>query len=86
MEKRDWQYWLERLKAVNEGKAPTLTDDEITEMFQCPDPPGYSPEEITHIKQHGTRREKMTLEIAEHLRAERDKLKKQFFEQQKENK
>lgn len=83
MENRNWEYWLERLKAVNDGKAPDMTDDEVTEMFQCPDPPGYSPEEITRIRQHGTRREKMTLEVVEYLRAERDRFKKEFLEKRK---
>lgn len=80
MENRNWEYWLKRLKEANEGKAPSLTDDEIVEMFKAGDPPGYSEEEKIHIRQHGTWKQKVALKMMESVRVERDAMRKTVLE------
>lgn len=83
MEKRDWQYWQKRM-AEWKATGTEPTEDELAEMLQAEDPPGYSPEEAARIRQHGTAREKLTLKLYESLIEERRKIKKRFFEQRED--
>jgi hypothetical protein len=83
VDKRDWLYWQKRMEEW-EAAGTEPTEAELAEMLQADDPPGYTPEEISRIKRHGTLREKMTLKIVEHLKAERDKVKLEFFKRRSE--
>lgn len=78
MENRDWTYWQ---KKMDEWKATGTepTEEELAEMLQC-EPPATSPEQKALIRQHGTRKQKDNLALEEHLRTQRETLKKAFFD------
>ena len=78
MDNRDWTYWQKRMDEwKTTGTNPTK--EELSEMLQC-EPPTTSPEQKAWIRQHGTRKQKDTLAQEEHLRTQREILKRAFFE------
>ena len=78
MENRTWEYWQKRM---DEWKATGTepTQDALAEMLQC-EPPATSPEKKALIRQHGTRKQKELLAQEEYLQAQREILKRAFFE------